>query len=322
MLQNIQTNFPPYISAQYQPANFNDLKTQVNRLDNAALKNDELTKATLTALSPIVPIRRISSLPDNIKDGNYVRAAGLVGLMTINLPEDTRDLAGAWKQFKTGNVPSYYKDFQAPFSFFRGTFLERYVNKMGQLGVKLHKADVPLYDTKFGELCKKAFKYDLSLDARPTNRFVPKIVQDESGKTVIRSFEVYAKKGEGSALGKLVGGALLRIPYLSTLILAAMEIPAIFKAFKKPAASTKDRTINGGTQILKSSVNVSAILAGIGMFGYLLKGRGGPIGSLVGMGLGSIAGTSASKEIGNKLDFIPELLNSQNCHYEQSEAIS
>ena len=310
MIEIIQNNLPQNtgVPKQNQPANFNDLKTQVNRLDNAACKNNKLTKEVLSVLSPIVPVRRISSLPDNIKDGNYTRAAGLVGLMTINLPEDTRDLAGAWKQFKTGEIPSYYKDFQAPFSFFRGTFLEPLVNKMGKLGVKLHKADVPLYDTKFGELCQKVFKYDLSLDEIPTNRFVPKIVQDESGKTVIKSFEVYAKKVEGSALGKTVGNALLRIPYISALVLGAMEIPAIFKAFKKPAASTKDRTINGGTQILKSSVNVSAILAGIGMFGYLLKGRGGPIGSLVGMGLGSIAGAYASKEIGNNLDSISNRL--------------
>jgi len=307
MVENIQNNISPYLGGtQYQPASFYSLKNQVNKLDEAALKHGEISKGVFAALSPIVPIRRISSLPDNIKDGNYTRAGALVGLMAINLPEDSRDIGAAIKQVCKNQLPNYnYKEFQTPFSFFRGTLLEPLVNKMGKWGAKLHEFDKPLYDSKFGELCKKVFDFDM-VDYDGTKRFVPRVIQDETGKTVVKNLEVYAAKVEGSAIGKVVGNSLLRIPIISTLVLSAMEIPAIIKAFCKPE-STKDKAINGSTQILKSSVNVSSILTGIGVFGSLLKGRG-PVGSLIGMGLGSVAGAYASKEIGSKIDFAVDKL--------------
>ncbi|MEI8390851.1 MAG: hypothetical protein WCG23_13320 [bacterium] len=302
-MEAIQNNFPQNSCSlkQDQPANFERLKTQINKLDNLACEHKEV----FTALSPIIPMRRISSIPDNIKDGNYTRAAGLLGLMAVNLPEDTRDLGSAWKQIKTGEFPSYYKDCQTPFSFFRGTALEPLVNKMGKLGVKLHQWDVPLYETKFGEFCKKTFKFD-TFKYEGTKRFVPQVVFDESGKIITRDIEVFANKVEGKAFGKLVGNMLLRIPQISVFILSALEIPAIIKAFCKPEKS-KDKAIDGCTQILKSGVNVSSILTGIGIFGALLKNRG-PVGSIIGMGLGSVAGTYVSKKIGNNLDSVSDKL--------------
>lgn len=300
MIESIQNNFPQNVAVPKQN-NFECLKTEINRLDNAAC-----IKEAFAALSPIIPVRRLSSLPDNIKDGNYARATGLVGLMALNLPEDTRDLKSAAKQIFKGELPKYdYKSCQTPFSFFRGTALEPVVNKMGKVGAKLHEWDKTLYDTKFGDFCKKIFKYDIDfLNPEGTKRFVPQVKIDESGKIILEEIEVMASKVEGNALGKLVGNTLLRIPLISTFILGALEVPSIIKAFSKPKKS-KDKAINGCTQIAKSGANVSAILTGIGIFGALLKNRG-PVGSLVGMGLGSIAGTSVSKEIGNKLDSLSE----------------
>ena len=304
MLEIIQNNFPSNIGVlkQNQPADLECLKTQINSLDNASQKNNELTKDALKALSPIIPVRRLSSLPDNINDGNYARAAGLIGVMALNLPEDTRDLKSAAKQIFKGTLPKYdYKNYQAPFSFFRGTVLEPVVNKMGKLGVKLHEWDKPLESTKFGEFLKKIFKFDV-VDDVSTGRFVPKVILDESGKLIPKDIEVFASKIEGKTLSKLIGNALLRMPVISVFVMGALEIPAIAKAFSK-SENSKDKAINGCNQILKSGVNVSSILTGIGIFGALLKNRG-PVGSLIGMGIGSVAGAYASKTIQNKIDNI------------------
>ena len=53
--------------------------------------------------------------------------------------------------------------------------------------------------------------------------------------------------------------------------------------------------------MVKSGIYVTSILANIGMFGALLGGFG-PVGSLVGMGMGSVAGSKISQKINKIID--------------------
>ena len=294
----------------------NEIINDINKLDCFVENNKDKTKTVFSALSPIIPIRRISSVPDNIDDGNYAKAAGLLGLMAVNLPEDTRDLKDAYKQVFKGKLPSYdYKNCQAPFSFFRGTALEPIVNKMGKVGVYLHKADVPLNETKFGNFLENHFKFNLNeLNSEPTNRFVPKVTTDESGKSIIREVEVFALKVEGKSLSRLIGRALLRIPVISVFALGILELPNIIKKVNN-VHNINDKAKEGAVQTLKSSVNVASIIVGIGLVGAMFA-RKGPAYSLLGMGIGSVAGVYSSKEAQKKLNnfFINEnnLLHTKN----------
>jgi hypothetical protein len=290
---------------------------------NPAKNDGEKTKKFLAALSPIIPVRRLSSLPDNIEDHNYVRAAGLVALTGIMLPEDTRDLKDGLKQLLTNILPrklragiaknnrNMYKDFvwfnpkydyknyQAPFSFFRGTVLEPIVNRMGKLGVFLHKIDKPLYHTKFGKNIRDLFNISIS-DIESTGRKIPKVKIDKLGKAKIEKVFVDAYKFKGKTTSKLIGKALLRIPVISIFALGLLELPSILKSFGNDE-DVKKKTINGFYQILKSSINVTSILSGIGIAGALLAKKG-PAGSLLGMGVGSVVGAYASNRISNGLD--------------------
>lgn len=272
---------------------------------NDKIKNKEIRKTVFSILSPIVPFRRISSLPDNIEDGNYERAAGLVALAVVNLPEDTRDIGSALKQVLKGELPKYdYKEYQAPFSFFRGTALQPLVNKMGKVGEWLYSKDKTLYHTKFGEFLTKILKIDMS-DSKFTGRKVPNVVYDDKiNKYMPKEVKIKAYKLNGKPFSKLVGRALLRIPIISVFTLSFLELPSIIKSFSKPK-NTKNRVLEGTIQVLKSGINVVSILSGISLIGALFARRG-PAGSLVGMGIGSVIGSSISKHIGKEINDLSE----------------
>ena len=265
-------------------------------------QNKELEKAAFVALSPITPIRRISSLPDNVEDGNYSRAAGLVALAVVNLPEDTRDLKAAWKQISKGELPNYdYKEYQHPFSFLRGTLFEPLLGKMGKFGVWLCDQDLPLYDTKIGEWLEKIFKFELT-DKQSIGRLAPWMIKDETGNAILVNWDIKAIKLSGNTLAKTIGRALLRIPKISALILLGLELPAVIKEISKPK-DFKSKITNGTRQIIKSIINVVSILAGIGIGGAILAKKG-PAGSLTGMGIGSLGGIYISKQMTKFIDKI------------------
>lgn len=262
--------------------------------------NSDLRKDVITVLSPLAPVRRISSLPDNVDDGNYSRASGLLALAIVNLPEDTRDLKAAWNQITKGELPKYdYKEYQHPFSFLRGTLFEPFLGKMGNLGAWLCQQDVPIYSTKIGEYLEKIFKFKI-VDSVFTGREVPWVIKDEGGKPCLKKVDIMALRLDGSPLAKIIGKSLLRMPKISAVCLLLLELPAIIKEILKPK-SLKSKAINGTRQSVKSIINVSSILSGIGIGGALLSKRG-PAGSLVGMGIGSVIGVYTSKRISKFLD--------------------
>jgi len=66
-------------------------------IQNNTAEKSYINKTAVEAFSPIVPVRRMACLPDEINQGHYAKAAGLTALMAINLPEDTRDIKAAVK---------------------------------------------------------------------------------------------------------------------------------------------------------------------------------------------------------------------------------
>jgi len=157
----------------------------VNKYDFVSRFTSKEAQKTFNLLSPIAPVRRISSIPESIKEGNEAKAIGLLALAVVNFPEDKRDIASSLKQIFKGEMPKYdFKHYQHPFSFIRGTILEKPVNKLGKLGVKLHKMDKTLLETNFGKLIReKVLKVDI-IDQVATGRKVDRLFIDKSGKVV------------------------------------------------------------------------------------------------------------------------------------------
>lgn len=63
-----------------------DKEEQVERLDK---------RLSFAALETLPPVRRLSSLPEKLKQNEYLASAGLASLAIMNLPEDMRDVQGA-----------------------------------------------------------------------------------------------------------------------------------------------------------------------------------------------------------------------------------
>jgi hypothetical protein len=93
----------------------------------------------------------------------------------------------------------------------------------------------------------------------------------------------------GTLSSKIAGRALLRIPVLSLLFLGLLELPTILKA--------KDH----GKQAVKSGINVTSIVSMGAVLGAI-GAYAGPIGSLIGLGLGTYYGNKLGNKA-NKLIF-------------------
>lgn len=93
---------------------------------------------------------------------------------------------------------------------------------------------------------------------------------------------------EGNMLSKILSRATQRTPVLSIVFLSALEIPSIIKA--------EDHT----RQMLRSAVSVSGLISG----GAILGAVGaffGPLGSLIGLGVGSYLGSKTAKNLNKSI---------------------
>lgn len=262
------------------------------------------------AMEAVPTFRRLSSVSDKINDGNTydtASALGMAGLAFINLPEDLRDTIGAAKQVKaliTGKEfkAAYdYKNYQHPFSFFRGTLLHNAVHpektKIPKIADKLLEMDKTLADTKFGNIMMDLMKVE-------ENDIIQTTIKDvdftESNPTFLNAVKF---KGEGklAKFGELTARAMKRTTILGLVALSALELPKIIEKFNT-GETVGEKAENGAKQILKAGINVASITAGIGYLGALGAKKFGSTGSIVGMGLGAILGSFVSQKIQNSMD--------------------
>jgi len=268
--------------------------------DRRSTSRYEEAGTCFTVLSPVIPLRRISSLPKSIEEHDYERASGLVTLAALMLPEDLRDMKDAWLQLTKNKQPIYdYKNCQAPFRFVRGTLAEKPVNMTGKYGYYIHKFDKSIAETSLGEKIQKFLKVSYGAP-----EFIGKkapLVIKENGEYITKEMPIFARKLSGSLLGKLICRAMQRTTVIGALVLSALFIPSIIKAFKKPE-NTEDKIINTGKQTLKSGINIVSVLSGVGLLGALGASKYKYVGSVVGMGLGSMVGSLMSDKLTSNID--------------------
>lgn len=264
-------------------------------------KNDELNPVEKTVVSSVAPARRLCDIPNMIKSGDTLAAAGLAGLTLVSLPEDCRDLRAAYNHSscvlrrKRLSVPYNYHKYQHDFSFFRGTLLhegmKRIKSAKGKKIVdKLYKADVTLYNTKFGKWIQKL----LGLENGKT---VKSKIKNLYGQEI--SVQKIIAKNDFLGLKELTGRALKRTSLLGVAFMGVLELPKIIKsAFK--GDDKKEKIQSFGAQLSKSALNVASVTAGMGYIGAIGAKKYGAFGSLVGMGLGVIFGAKLSNFIQEK----------------------
>lgn len=272
ILYQNQVNKFPDIYSDYQ-----QIKSATTRAD----KDDSSTEAM-----PI--LNRLNSFADKMASREYTTALGIGTLAVMNGPEELSDVVSAYKQIK-GNYKRPYnnKEAQHPFSFFRGTIFNDYVNPnspkcMNRKVAKwLLDKDMTLWDTSIGKLVSKIFKINM----KEIQTDIPDIRHTETNPNY-----VFAKQfNTSSKFGELTARALTRTPILSVAALGGIEATHITHA------------VNEGADIFnaigKSALTLGSTLVSGGYLGAIGAKYAGPCGSLIGTGLGSVIGYKVSKAL-------------------------
>lgn len=258
--------------------------------------DDELNPVEQTLVNSVAPARRIIGLPEMVKEGDGIAAAGLAALTVVSLPEDCRDVRDACKHSsclirrKKFATPYDFSKYQHDFSFFRGTLLHEGMKRVkSERGKKIvdrvYSADKTIYNTKFGKLVKKILGID-------DGKLIQSKIRNLYGKEIPVQ-EMLIKK-DFLGLKDLTGRAMKRTSILGLAFMGALELPRIIKSLQKDDNSF-------GKQVTKSSLNVLGLTIGMGYLGALGSKKFGALGSLLGMGAGVLAGVSASKWVQNKI---------------------
>lgn len=285
-----------YNQAQQYPQiqqDYKDIKKHVEKTN----PTDEGLKVALEALPPV---RRLSSLPDKIQNGDYAPAVGLASLALINLPEDMRDIKASYSQlFEKGYKPKYdYKNYQHDFSFFRGTLFNDFVDpnktKNPELAEKLLKHDKTLLETSFGQKIMKLLNVNV---VGGITTSIKNIGHSEDTPRYVKALK-FQGNGKFTGFGELTARAMTRTTKIGVLALTALELPKILKSMGQ-GDNIAEQAGNTAKQTVKSGVNIASITAGIAYGGAIGAKKFGATGSIVGMGIGAITGAFASNKIQN-----------------------
>lgn len=270
-------------------------QNEINKLpqiesDYKDVKKRVDSENSLTSIFDICPFfRRLENVPEKFEASDYIPAAGLVSLAVLNAPEDWRDMKSAFSQIKSGAqgknyTPTYdYKKAQHPFSFFRGTLLHKFANPetspCPNLAKWLLKNDITLWDTKLKNYISKKF----DINTTPINTTIKNITDSETKPSLVLAKQFTTK----SPFGELTARAMTRTTKIGAAVLGGLETAHLIKE------------ISDGENALKataqSAINFTSSIAVIGYGGAIGAKHFGPAGSLIGMGLGAIAGNSISK---------------------------
>ena len=269
-------------------------QNQIDKLPQIRQDYEDIRQAvdkenSLPSIFDIIPtFRRIERVPQKLEDSDFVPAAGLTALAVLNGPEDLRDMKSAYRQIKsylehkTPDLPYNYKIAQHPFSFFRGTLLQKFVNPetspCPKIAEKLLDKDKTLIETNFGKWLVKQFR----IEASKVDTTIKDITHSEEKPKYVQ-----ANHFKSNLFGELTARAMTRTTKIGTIVLGGLE------------AAHLAREISDGENVLKSSVksaiSFASSLAGIGYGGAIGAKYFGPAGSLIGMGLGAIAGNKVNE---------------------------
>lgn len=281
------------------------------KITNALSKvQSNLSKVGLNyALMAAPPYRRISAIPDKMSNDEIVYSLGMASLGLVNITGDLKDIKEAAKQIALNIQGKEYKgvydfkNYQHDFSLCHGTLLERFIDTKKMKNQKLAKTiesmDRTLLNTKVGKkiLSIMGVKETGPVPFKQFNKAINawEIARDVNGKIK------YARGFSGSKFGVLTAHVLARTIIPELMVFSLVEIPLIYRAFKK-GNSSKEKAENTLKQTAKSAITVACLFAGFGYLGAIGSKYFKVFGSLTGMGLGAILGSKVAQKINKHID--------------------
>ena len=234
---------------------------------------------------------RINSIPDKLENKDYTPAMGLVSLAVLNGPEDLRDVMSAYKQIKDGfKDPHFHSGYdnkiaQHPFSFFRGTIMNDYLNPSSKecLNPKaaewIIRQDKTLWDTKLGNWVQK--KLGIEVDEKVTQ------IQDIASTSVDKKLVLAKVFKTNNPFKDILARAMTRTPILGVAAMGGIEAAHVAHEVKNGKNFFEESS--------KSLLTLGTTLAATGILGAIGAKHLGPTGSLAGIGLGAISGAAVNR---------------------------
>ena len=261
------------------PNNFYQIQQDYEKARKSVDKKDEIS-----SIFDIVPQVQKA---EQLQNSNSASTPAIATLALLNAPEDIRDMQGVCKQISSlikGEkfVPPYnYKIAQHPFSFFRGTLLNNFVNPntspFPKLAKWLLKQDITLMETTLGAWVSKIF----NIEQAQINTNIKSIKHTKSNPDFIT-----AKVYKGNKFGTLTARALTRTPKLGVLALGAVE-----------GIDILSNIANGENFFEATTKSATNLLGSITLSGYC-----GAIGSKIFGITGSMLGTGIGNFVNNKFN--------------------
>ncbi len=284
---------PPTLAPAYATAGSPDIIKQGNFINKETVrKTEERNRILSNAVLETVPVfGKAPEITERVKSKDYPGAGIVASQLALDFPNLVDDAIDAVDQLdktiKTKLCGDGYKymykkayDFrkaQHPFSYFRGTLLQDYVNPNSpkcpnpKLGDWLIRQDKTLWDTKLRNISKQVFK-----------------IQESEIKTKIKDIKstpekpvnIKAKSFKApSAFGKVTARAMTRVPVIGLAVSGAIEGCQAANEIKNGEKPVK--AINRAALRLTSTTVLTSTLGAVGFMLF------GPIGSLAGIGIAS-----------------------------------
>ena len=234
---------------------------------------------------------RINSIPDKLENKDYTPAMGLVSLAVLNGPEDLRDVMSAYKQIKDGfKDPHFHSGYdnkiaQHPFSFFRGTIMNDYLNPSSKdcpnpkAAAWIIRQDKTLWDTKLGNWVQK--KLGIEVDEKVTQ------IQDIASTSVDKKLVLAKVFKTNNPFKDILARAMTRTPVLGVAAMGGIEAAHVAHEVKNGKNFFEESS--------KSLLTLGTTLAATGILGAIGAKHLGPTGSLAGIGLGAISGAAVNR---------------------------
>ena len=238
------------------------------------------------AFEGVPVVGRTAPVKELAKEKEYLPMTNIFSQLALYGPEEIREIKEAVKQFRGNYTPSYnYKIAQHPFSYFRGTFLNKYINPFSDkcllskaTAMKLCNFDKSLAETEFGYLVKNKLGYsEIEIPTDINDIYATKTNLIKLNARIINSNRPFAR---------LVARTLLRLPIIGLIISGVLEISHIA------------HEVNRGEDLLGEISQATSRFIGTNLLTGIFGAIGstfGPIGSILGASLGAMSSAALAK---------------------------
>lgn len=275
---------------------YSDTKTRVEKITKQP-KDESPNSIVKVALEALPTGRRTASLKDKLDNGDYLTAAAVLAYTGVNAKEDLNDTISAYKQIRSKLDPTYHNDplydrknYQHEFSATKNVYGEKALYKAQENGNPfadkvIKMGNTTIDHTRFGRWLTKVFKIN-EADIQKIDK-----IRNADGRCA------KAYKFTSSVLGgEAVARGMKRTTVAGVAVMGLFELPKIAKETMK-GDNLFEHVENGAKQVVKSAGNVALTTAGIALCGALGAKHFGATGSIVGMGIGAVAGNKLSHQL-------------------------